>query len=330
MKRKLGNYLIIGLLILSVVPICFAGGVPSQSPVVNLNSVLVDVFVLPNGRINVTYWIEITVESGSLGGFDLRGIQETRIWDPDRAYAQVGEEKYNLLVTTYWDGYGLDWVPRTQEGETVTVVFGYFSTERVIEKTTSETYGDLGVFNWAPVQWEIPIDYEAVQVIYPIVMNSTWIEPSHGITPEGAEYAGYVVDDNQGLWDGGTQYSFDVNNLLAYPYDAGAATRNFTVSLEHNNLDAYTHFRVWHYTNWSFYEPFLQAGALGYSAVSYVNANAETEFDLQVAIYNFGDADLEEVIITMSLPENLTLTSGSVTTYVGDLTGGETWYQVYS
>ncbi|MFW9871460.1 MAG: hypothetical protein ACFFEL_17665, partial [Candidatus Thorarchaeota archaeon] len=54
------------------------------------------------------------------------------------------------------------------------------------------------------------------------------------------------------------------------------------------------------------------------------------EFDLQVAVFNFGDASLEDVTITMSLPENLTLASGSVTTFIGELTGGETWYQVYS
>ena len=174
MNRNLANAFLLSLLILSMASLCVsASSTPSQDVEVNLDSVLVDVIVLPTGRINVTYWINITVISGSLGGFDLQGIQENSIADPSRAYAQVGENKYSLIVGSISNGYALDWTPRTQEGETVTIVFGYFSTERVIEKTTSGIYGDLGVFNWAPVQWAVPIDYEAVQVIYPITLNSS-------------------------------------------------------------------------------------------------------------------------------------------------------------
>ncbi len=66
---------------LSMASICVSASVPSQSVEINLDSVLVDVVVLPNGRINVTYWITIYVESGSLGGFDLLGIQENSIYD---------------------------------------------------------------------------------------------------------------------------------------------------------------------------------------------------------------------------------------------------------
>ncbi|MFW9871459.1 MAG: hypothetical protein ACFFEL_17660, partial [Candidatus Thorarchaeota archaeon] len=264
MKRNLANMLVIGLLVLSTIPICYAGTIPSADP--NLDSVFVDVVVMANGRINVTYWMTFTAAEGGLGGFDLQGIQESSIYDPDRAYAEWGGNRYDLLVSSISNGYALDWVPRTPEGEQVLIVFGYFSTNRIIELTTSPTYGDLGVFNWAPVQWRIPIDYEAVQVIYPIKMNSSWIEPSHGVTIEGADYAGYISDSNQGLWDDGNFYAFDAVNLLAYPYDVGALTRNFTVSLEHSNVGAFDHFRVWHYTNWSFYEPFFQSGSLGYSA----------------------------------------------------------------
>ena len=124
--------------------------------------------------------------------------------------------------------------------------------------------------------------------------------------------------------------SFDEENLLAYPYDAAADPRYFTVSLGHSNVDAYDHFRVFHYTNWSFYEPFLEAGALGIDYVPIINAEADTLFDFQLVVFNYGDADLETVEITMSLPENITLTSGSVTTNLGDLSGGETRYESYS
>ena len=163
MKKGLAYAFMVCISILSVIPICFAGSIPSADP--NLNSVNVDVVIMPNGRINVTYWMTFTAAEGGLSGFNLEGIQETTIDDPNRAYAEWGGNRYDLLVSDLSNGYGLDWVPRTPEGEEVLVVFGYFSTNRVVELTTSPTYGDLGVFNWAPVQWRIPIDYESVQVI---------------------------------------------------------------------------------------------------------------------------------------------------------------------
>ncbi|MFW9835224.1 MAG: hypothetical protein ACFFEK_14585 [Candidatus Thorarchaeota archaeon] len=327
MKRTLANTLLIAMLVFSVIPLCTADFTPSDYP--NLDSIYVDVVVMPNGRINVTYWMNFTAAAGGLGGFDLRGIAEETIDDSSRAYAEWGGNRYDLLVTNYADGYGLDWVPRTPEGEQVQVVFGYFSTNRIIEKTTSGIYGDLGVFNWAPVQWEIPIDYEAVQVIYPIEMNASWIEPSNGVTAEGAEYAGYVVDSNQGLWHGSSQSSFEEENLLAYPYSASADPRYFTVSLGQSNLAAYDHFRVFHYTNWSFYEPFIEPGVIGVNYDPIINVRADTQFDVELTVYNYGDADLENVTIAMTYPENLTLTQGLVFQNIGDLSGGEFWYEVY-
>ena len=144
--------------------------IPASNPI--LDSVYVDVVVLLNGRINVTYFITFTATTDGLGGFDLLGIQESSIYDSNRAYAEWGGNRYDLIVTEKSNGYGLDWTPRTPNGEQVLIVFGYFSTNRVIEKTTSGTYGDLGVLNWAPVQWSIPVDFENVQVIYPVVMAS--------------------------------------------------------------------------------------------------------------------------------------------------------------
>jgi len=303
---------------LSMASVCVTASIPSQSQEINHDSILVDVVVLPNGRINVTYWITITVTSGSLGGFDLLGIQESSIYDPDRAYAQIGGDKYPLTVGTLSGGYALDWLPRTQEGETVTIVFGYFSTNRIIEKTTSSTYGELGVLNWAPAQWSKPVDYEAVQVIYPIILDPTWFNAStHGVYTTGADAVGYVEDANQGLWSDSSRFDFDEINLLAYPYDVGASPRNFTVSMEHSNLLTEDHFRVFHYTNWSYYAPFLESGALGVSVVSFVNANAETQFDVEVGV-------------SMTLPDNVTLVSGDHLTYIGSLAGGEIWYITYS
>ena len=102
------------------------------------------------------------------------------------------------------------------------------------------------------------------------------------------------------------------------------------MSLGQSYIAAYDHFRVFHYTNWSFYEPYLEPGALGVDYSPIINAKANTLFDLQVEVYNYGDADLQDVTITMSLPENITLSSGSVTTFVGDLSGGETMPEMYS
>jgi hypothetical protein len=89
--------------------------IPSSDPI--LNSVYVDVVVLPNGRINVTYFMTFTATSDGLGGFDLLGIQESSIYDPNRAYAEWGGNRYDLIVSERSNGYGLDWTPRTPDGE---------------------------------------------------------------------------------------------------------------------------------------------------------------------------------------------------------------------
>ncbi|MCK4566632.1 MAG: hypothetical protein KAU48_04910, partial [Candidatus Thorarchaeota archaeon] len=204
MRLKTGIILLSVILVISMFPTASTyngDSVPASIP--NLDSVFVDVVVLLNGRINVTYYMTFTATSDGLGGFDLLGIQESTISDSSRAYAEWGGSRYNLIVSPISGGYGLDWTPRTPNGEQVLVVFGYFSTNRVIEKTTSATYGELGVLNWAPVQWSMPVDYEAVQVIYPIVLDSAWYDPiTHGVNVTGAEAVGYVEDENQGLWSG--------------------------------------------------------------------------------------------------------------------------------
>ncbi|MFX1603690.1 MAG: hypothetical protein ACFFCK_09415, partial [Promethearchaeota archaeon] len=319
MNRRLTFAVILVATLFVVMPVGATPATPSQSPVVNLDSIYVDVVVLPNGRINVTYWITISVLDGSLGGFDLLGIQESTIYDPDRAYAEVGGNKYNLVVGTRSTGYALDWTPRTQSGENVTVVFGYFSTNRVVEKTL-----DLAVFHWSPVQWEVSVDYQNVRVIYPIEMNATWISGDGGITQEGADYAGYITDYREGVEDNfGTLYPFDENNTLAYPSSPTADPRYFSVSLEHNNLDPYDHFIVWHYVNWSWFAPYLLPGALGYETEQNINVDANTEFEVELDVFNYGDAPLDDVTVSMSVPDNLTLTSGQVVTYLGSLDGGD-------
>ncbi|MFW9932583.1 MAG: hypothetical protein ACFFDR_07995, partial [Candidatus Thorarchaeota archaeon] len=262
MKRTHRSIVCLFIVALTMMPSITFATVLAQAAEVNIDSVRVEVIVLPNGRINVTYWMEFTVKSGSLGGFDLSGIQESSIYDPARAYADYDGTHYPLVITPLANGYGLDWTPRTQEDESVLIVFGYFSTNRIIEKTTatvtlegsgSTVTGDFGVFNWAPVQWEQEIGYESIRVVYPIIMDPSWITGEGGITPDGADYAGYVVDSRQAIEDSnGNSWEYDEENLLAYPSSASASPRNFSLSLRSNIVLAYDHLRVFHYTNWSF------------------------------------------------------------------------------
>ena len=130
MTKSLGAILLVLVLALGLVPITTMAQIPSADP--NLDSVYVDVVVLPNGRINVTYWMTFTAASEGLGGIDLLGIEETTIVDTTRAYAEWGGNRYDLIVGQRSGGYALDWTPRTPEGEQVLVVLGYFSTNRVV------------------------------------------------------------------------------------------------------------------------------------------------------------------------------------------------------
>jgi len=63
---KRGPKFVFALMLVAIafVPMCVGTSTPSQDPVVNIDSVLVDVVVMNNGRINVTYWITFSVSSG--------------------------------------------------------------------------------------------------------------------------------------------------------------------------------------------------------------------------------------------------------------------------
>ncbi|MHA2033818.1 MAG: hypothetical protein ACTSX3_00780, partial [Candidatus Thorarchaeota archaeon] len=312
------------LLVVVMVPLCAASHVAAQDIVVNIDSVYVDVVVMPTGRVNVTYWIKFSVISGSLGGFDLIGIQENSVYDPNRAYAEMDGVKYDLVVRQVENGYMLDWTPRTQAGDSVTIVFGYFSTNRVLELTTDNEGHQLAVFHWSPVQWEQQVDVENIRVIYPIPMQDSWITAEGGITTEGAEYAGYVEDSRQGIVDQSSGLrEFDELDLLAYPSSPSAPLRNFSVSLTAQPAQAYDHLVVFHYVNWTFFRDYFVPGQLAYDAPSYVNAVGGETFVLNVLVYNVGDMPLHDVTVQVAIPDNLTLITGSATTYGGTLNGGE-------
>ena len=88
LRLKIGIMLLSVLLVISIFPNAAsynADSVPASIP--NLDSVFVDVVVLLNGRINVTYFMTFTATSDGLGGFDLLGIQESTVYDSNRAYA---------------------------------------------------------------------------------------------------------------------------------------------------------------------------------------------------------------------------------------------------
>ncbi len=321
--RLFSIIVLIALLSCMAFPSSIAGQTPSQDIEFTFDECMVTVIVQPNGRINVTYWMTFSVTSGSLGGFDIVGISETGTYDRDRAYVMVGSEREDLQVGSIVGGYSLDWNRRIQAGETGVVVFGYFSIERIVMETTRDGK-DLGVLNWAPVQWNVPIGVEQVTVVYPIEMEPSWIADDGGILPAGADYAGYVVDSRQGIWtpDDSSRMDFDFNELLAYPSAANASPRYFSVSMKEYSVPAEYHFRIFHYTDWAFYAEHLGPGQLDYYTQSYINTYSDQEFALSLSVYNIGDATLEDVVVKMTLPDNITLIEGSLVTDLGVLPGG--------
>lgn len=170
---------------------------------------------------------------------------------------------------------------------------------------------------------------ENIRVIYPIVMQPSWITGEGGITQQGANYSGYVVDSRQGIWSGSSERSFDSYSLLAYPSNPSASPRNFSVSLTANPAYTQEHLRVFHYTNWSFYAAYVQPGALGYNVVPNINAQASTPFNVDLSIFNIGDADLHDVTVSVAVPANLTMTSGEASTYIGTMVGGQSQLLTY-
>ncbi|HIE05586.1 MAG TPA: hypothetical protein EYP58_02170, partial [bacterium (Candidatus Stahlbacteria)] len=150
---------------------------------VNLNWVEVDVGLDPRGGAQFVYKIKWTVESGTLHGFYLEGLSIDPVYfDQEESFAEddygrkyrleikkIGSKKYDVVLAR---GQGVS------RGSIIYTVIcaGNLYQSGNLDRTKSP-YGELVVLNWAPPQWEYPMEHQTVYVHYPIDPGSDLISP---------------------------------------------------------------------------------------------------------------------------------------------------------
>ena len=121
----------------------------------------------------VQYKVHWRVNRGTMGGFYFQGEQGKIDWHRPGCGAVVnGQRRFDLDLRDLgnrWDVL-LSRGQRFGPGE-ITYVLTYFTDYAAVghlATTTSPEFGELVVFNWAPVQWDEALEHETVLVRWPI------------------------------------------------------------------------------------------------------------------------------------------------------------------
>ncbi len=193
----------------------------------------VDISPRGNGWADVVYKIRWQVDSGRMHGFYMEGF--------DRAYPE-----FSLAGSNALDAQGRRYPLEISEvsggkydvilangraigpGE-VTYVVVYktdLSGAGMLDYTDSE-FGRLVVFNWAPVQWDEPLEHETVYLHYPIPVDGT------EVTQARLDQVGFR-----------TEKFVNERYLISYYGQEYQGKHWLTVRFHRNDLDARYHMQI--------------------------------------------------------------------------------------
>jgi hypothetical protein len=148
----------------------------AQSLQADLRWVEVEVALSPDGRAMVQYKVRWNVTRGTMGAFYFQGEQASIDWHRPGCGAVVdGQRRYDLDLKNLGDRWDvvLAGGQRFGPGE-ITFVLTYFADYAAaghVAETKSPEFGELVVFNWAPVQWDEALEHATVLVRWPLVVD---------------------------------------------------------------------------------------------------------------------------------------------------------------
>ena len=149
---------------------------PHMRSCARMRWVEVEVALSPQKQAMIQYKVHWKVQRGTMGGFYFQGETGRIDWHrPGCGAVTDNGKKYQLDLRNLgnkWDVL-LAGGQRFGPGE-ITFVLTYFTDLAAsghLAKTTSPELGDLVVFNWAPVQWDAPLEHETVLVRWPIKVD---------------------------------------------------------------------------------------------------------------------------------------------------------------
>ena len=212
---------------------CLLSALPLSAGGFRMNWSEVEVLLDKDGKAQVSYTVRWTATGGQLHGFYFEGFQETPVFDTARAHAldaagnrypleikRLSDKKYDIILA---DGRAFT------NGE-LTYFFRYAADLEASGNVTQTMSGDkrLTVFNWSPVQWEDPLDHQAVVVRFPLTA------PAGGPDETFLQKTGFM-----------TEKFVNERYMIDYPGVKNPAGENiFSARFFRKNLSAKYHFQI--------------------------------------------------------------------------------------
>lgn len=169
-KKFLAYFLVLFVLLLSGVNVM-------ASEVANLGFVETDVNLLPDGDAIVSYTVRYNIVPGkTMRSFTLAGFDRlTPIFDNENSWVITDDNKSYGININDLGGGNYKIVNANEQrlgGKHLTYKLRFvadMATAGYLARTTSNDGMKLRVFNWAPVQWDEPMDHYTVTINYPLV-----------------------------------------------------------------------------------------------------------------------------------------------------------------
>ncbi len=124
-----------------------------------------------NGITDVIYYVNWKVEEGLMHGFYLEGIGAEPHFNLPGCRALYKGKKYPISIKRVAPGrYDVFYSKGFPPGEVIFIVHfaENFFREGFMALTESPRYGKLVVLNWAPAQWDQPLQHQTIYLHFPV------------------------------------------------------------------------------------------------------------------------------------------------------------------
>ncbi|HEY9594574.1 MAG TPA: hypothetical protein VHE79_08855, partial [Spirochaetia bacterium] len=165
-----------------------------------LKSVEEDIVLRTDGK--AVFWesLDWAASGGQMHGFYLEGTAVTPVFNPDQCYAdlpggtrvglsitKVGSNRYDVVLAG-GRGFSGDAMYFLNYG-------GDLAASGHIGWTTSADYGELFYFDWAPEEWEYPMEHRTMRIELPIEVTGEKVADDF-LAKIGFRTEPYVNDQN--------------------------------------------------------------------------------------------------------------------------------------
>ncbi len=151
----------------------------NAAPIANLGFVETDVVLLPDGKAIVSYTVRYDLLPGkTMLAFTLEGFDRLNpVFDNDNSWVITDDNNSHGINIVDLGGGRYDVINSNEQrlgGKYLTYKFRFFADMAAagyLDRTTSKDGINLVVFNWAPVQWDKPMDHYTVSINYPLAFS---------------------------------------------------------------------------------------------------------------------------------------------------------------